>query len=544
MANIAASFGEGQSSSRPPLFCGDNYSFWKVRMRIFLQAQGREIWKCIVNGPYIPTKVVGGVKVKKEEEEFDREDDRLYTLNLTAMNLLYNALNGNEFNRIMNCATAKEIWDNLEVTYEGTSQVKESKIYILTHEYEMFKMNDDESISSMHTRFTNIINSLTALGKVYSKVEIVRKILNSLPKRWESKVTAILEARDLKKLEVNELIGSLITHEYTLKRGEEEGKPKKSLALKAVPHESESDEDEENDDKDEEVAMITRRIQRFLKKNRTPPRKSFKKFSKKDSGKNDTLICYKCNKPGHIKPDCPLLKKDRNKGKKAMKATWDDDSSSSDSEASNEESANLCLMAKDDIEVTNLDNIENPSYEELQNVLEEIYEEFEKLGIKYTALKKKNSSLTNEIEILRKESIILKDENLELNKKKTDLENIVENFTNGKRNFEKLLGSQRCVFDKAGLGYMPKQKYKPYKNFFDNHSTSKTNIQNSFHKNNFVKKGYYYNHSSFSYMSHAICNFCNRNGHNYHTCPIRRNHTMTIRAIWVPKNLVSSNTNK
>ncbi|KAG6660489.1 hypothetical protein CIPAW_03G110400 [Carya illinoinensis] len=106
----------------------------------------------------------------------------------------------------------------------------------------------------------------------------------------------------------------------------------------------ESSEDEENEDKDEEVAMITRRIQRFLKKNRTSPRKSFKKFSKKDSGKNDTLICYKCNKPGHIKPDCPLLKKDRNKGKKAMKATWDDDSSSSDSEASNEESANLCLM--------------------------------------------------------------------------------------------------------------------------------------------------------------------------------------------------------
>ncbi|KAG2721558.1 hypothetical protein I3760_02G087600, partial [Carya illinoinensis] len=108
-----------------------------------------EIWKCIVNGPYIPTKVIDGVKVKKEEEEFDREDDRLYTLNLTVMNLLFNALNGNEFNRIMTCATA--------------------------HEYEMFKMNDDESIS----------NSLTALGKIYSKVEIVRKILNSLPKCWE-----------------------------------------------------------------------------------------------------------------------------------------------------------------------------------------------------------------------------------------------------------------------------------------------------------------------------------------------------------------------
>ncbi|KAG2669880.1 hypothetical protein I3760_14G056800 [Carya illinoinensis] len=441
MANIAASFGECQSRSRPPLFCGDNYSFWKVRMRIFIHAQGREIWKCIVNRSYIPTKVVDGVKVKKEEEEFDSEDDRLYILNLTVMNLLFNALNGNEFNRIITCATAKEIWNNLEVTYEGISQVKESKIYILTHEYEMFKINDDESISSMHTRFTNIINSLTAFGKIYSKVEIVRKILNFLPKCWESKVTAILEIRDLKKLKMNELIGSLITHEYTLKRGEEEGKLKKSLALKVVPHESESDEDEENEDKIEEVAMITRRIQRFLKKNKTSPRKSFKKFFKKDSGKNDILICYKCKKSGHIKPDCPLLKKDRNKGKKAMKVIWDDDSSSSDSEASNGESTNVCLMAKDDIEVTNLDNIEDLSCEELQNVLEDVYEEFEKLDIKYTALKKKNSFSTNEIDILRKESIILKDENLELNKKKIDLENIVENFTNGKRNFEKLLDS-------------------------------------------------------------------------------------------------------
>ncbi|KAG2724995.1 hypothetical protein I3760_01G046200 [Carya illinoinensis] len=137
------------------------------------------------------------------------------------------------------------------------------------------------------------------------------------------------------------------------------------MALKTVPHKSESDEDEENEDKNEEVAMITRRIQMFLKKNKTPPRKSFKKFFKKNSGKNDILIYYKCNKYGHIKPDRPLLKKDRNKGKKAIKATWDDDSSSLDSEASNGESANFCLMVKDDIEVTNLDNIEDPSYEKL-----------------------------------------------------------------------------------------------------------------------------------------------------------------------------------
>jgi len=31
-------FGEGASINRPPLFCGLNYQFWKVRMKIFVES--------------------------------------------------------------------------------------------------------------------------------------------------------------------------------------------------------------------------------------------------------------------------------------------------------------------------------------------------------------------------------------------------------------------------------------------------------------------------------------------------------------------------
>jgi len=31
-------FGEGASINRPPLFCGLNYQFWKVRMKIFMES--------------------------------------------------------------------------------------------------------------------------------------------------------------------------------------------------------------------------------------------------------------------------------------------------------------------------------------------------------------------------------------------------------------------------------------------------------------------------------------------------------------------------
>ena len=102
--------------------------------------------------------------------------------NAKAMNILYCALDPNEFNRISSCESAKEIWDRLEVTYEGTNQVKESKINILVHSNELFRMKSDESITEMFTRSTNIVNVLKSLGKVYPNSEHVRKILRLLPK--------------------------------------------------------------------------------------------------------------------------------------------------------------------------------------------------------------------------------------------------------------------------------------------------------------------------------------------------------------------------
>lgn len=55
-------------------------------------------------------------------------------------------------------------------------------------------MIENKSIT-MYT--TNIINSV-ALDNVYLSLKIARQILNSLQKRWEPKLTTILEANTLK----------------------------------------------------------------------------------------------------------------------------------------------------------------------------------------------------------------------------------------------------------------------------------------------------------------------------------------------------------
>ena len=109
---------------------------------------------------------------------------------------------------------------------------------MLVHEYELFVMKKDENISETSTRFTNIVNCLKALGKIYTNQENVRKILRSLPKKWEAKMTVISEARDLKVLTLEELFGSLMTYELEMnsKLEEEDVKPKKNFALKSSHH--------------------------------------------------------------------------------------------------------------------------------------------------------------------------------------------------------------------------------------------------------------------------------------------------------------------
>jgi len=69
-----------------------------------------------------------------------------------------------EYNIISSCETAKEVWDRLHVTYEGTDCVKKTKVNFLLSKYESFKMKQGDSIGDMFSRFTEIVNGLAYQG--------------------------------------------------------------------------------------------------------------------------------------------------------------------------------------------------------------------------------------------------------------------------------------------------------------------------------------------------------------------------------------------
>ncbi|XP_012844683.1 PREDICTED: uncharacterized protein LOC105964724 [Erythranthe guttata] len=352
MASFSNIFAEGQSHTRPPLFDGTSYSTWKNRMQEFLISIHCDLWTIILEGPFIPMKDIKGEKVTKEWKELTSADKYLVSMNSKAKNILSCALTINEYNRVCSCSTAKDMWEMLQVTHEGTSQVKEQRINILVHQYEMFNMEQEESISQMYGRFMEIINPLTALGKIYSQSEQVKKILRSLPREWTPKVTAIQEAKDLNNMSIAELIGSLTSHELTiLAKDEVKLNKEKSVAFKSNTMQDDDNdlEDLDEDEKNEEIARITRRINQLLNYNRNSSQNSPRNLRKSSKFESE-IKCYQCQNSGHIKPNCPLLNKcerfQRMSKHKGLSTTWDDQEFEGD--MTDEEIANVCLMTNEE----------------------------------------------------------------------------------------------------------------------------------------------------------------------------------------------------
>lgn len=94
--------------------------------------------------------------------------------------------------------------------------MKEPKMDMLTAQYENFAMKEGESIHDMYTKFSSIINELQYLGEPIHPSKQVNKILRILPKSWASKVDTITEAKNLKVLSIDALIGNLQTHEWII----------------------------------------------------------------------------------------------------------------------------------------------------------------------------------------------------------------------------------------------------------------------------------------------------------------------------------------
>jgi hypothetical protein len=86
-------------------------------MKTYVQAQGFDVWKSVVDGYTTPTTPPPDRDRNKLSEKHSRDKNNI-------LNGLYESV----YNKVMLCDSAKEIWDKLQNIYEGDAKVKGAKL--------------------------------------------------------------------------------------------------------------------------------------------------------------------------------------------------------------------------------------------------------------------------------------------------------------------------------------------------------------------------------------------------------------------------------
>ena len=125
------------------------------------------------------------------------------------------------FQNIMITSSAKEAWETLAKSYQGIAKVNIVKLQNTRRDFEILQMKEIEDIDSFMNRLMSIINHLKIYGENVKYRTVIKKVLRSLSTKFDVVVAAVEEAKDLEKLTVDELMGSLLSHEARIDRNKD-----------------------------------------------------------------------------------------------------------------------------------------------------------------------------------------------------------------------------------------------------------------------------------------------------------------------------------
>ena len=90
-----------------------------MRMRAFLYSIDESVWDAID---------IGWTRPEAAKSTWDKVALAASNANSKALNAIFCGVSPNEFHRISHIIVAKEAWEILETTYEGTKKVKDTKL--------------------------------------------------------------------------------------------------------------------------------------------------------------------------------------------------------------------------------------------------------------------------------------------------------------------------------------------------------------------------------------------------------------------------------
>ncbi|GJZ91148.1 hypothetical protein Tco_0663075, partial [Tanacetum coccineum] len=114
-------------------------------------------------------------------------------------------------------STAKEVWDSIKVKHLGADLVQKARLQTLRSELETLKIKPNEKVSDFGGKLSSIMAKFKGLGETLEDKVLVRKLLNSVPKKFLLIVATIEQYQDLDEMSFEEAVGRLTAYEERIK---------------------------------------------------------------------------------------------------------------------------------------------------------------------------------------------------------------------------------------------------------------------------------------------------------------------------------------
>ncbi|GJX01240.1 ribonuclease H-like domain-containing protein [Tanacetum coccineum] len=457
-----------------------DYDLWSMRMEQYLTHTDYALWEVIVNGdaPAIASASAGTegpIPPKTAEQKLARKNE------LKAKSTLLLAIPDEHLLKFHGIKDAKTLWEAIKARFGGNKESKKMQKTILKQQYENFAASRSEGLDKTYDRFQKLISQLEIHGEVISQEDANLKLLRSLPSAWNNIALIMRNKSDLDTLSMDDL--------YNNMKGEASSSTyADDVMFSFFANQSNSpqldNEDLEQIDTDDleemdlkwQVAMLTMRVKRFLKK--TGINLNFN--GKETVGFDKTKVeYYNCHRRGHFARECMAPRNQGNRNKDAPRRNAPVDTSTTNalvvqdgiggydwSFQAEEGITNFALMAYTS-QGSSSSSSSDSEYDQQREALNKSNLEIigyqiglESLEARIVVHEKNEVVYEEDIAFLKYDvqvkDIFIKDLKNQLEealKEKNDLKLKLEKFEESSKNLTKLINSQISAKDKVGLGY-------------------------------------------------------------------------------------------
>lgn len=201
---------------------------------------------------------------------------------------ILNGMSDSLFDVYQNVESAKELWDSLESKY--MAEDASSKKFLVSN-FMGYKMIDSRPVMEQYHEMLRILGQFAQHNLKMDEAISVAVIIDKLPPSWKDfKHTLKHKKEELTLVQ----LGSHLRIEESLKTQELDNNPKGKNQIGSSSVNMVEGEGSKNS-------------------NKFKGKRKFKGKDDKSSNKKAKLVCWGCNKPGHLKKDCRLRKVNKDK---------------------------------------------------------------------------------------------------------------------------------------------------------------------------------------------------------------------------------------